>query len=103
MHMQHKMFMLCIAFLSIAHKFCFHVESEYRTTFVQHLDFLRMQKLCKIVMLAEKTCLLKPATSINYEFGRGKLFALTSLFSINFVMLEKIDNTQAILSSYSIE
>ena len=38
------------------------------------------------------------STSINYEFGLGKLFALTSLFSINFVMLEKIDNKQAILS-----
>jgi hypothetical protein len=62
--------MFCIAFLSIAHKFCFHVESEYRTTsdatFVRHFDFLRMQKLCKIVMLAEKTCLLKPANR-SYE------------------------------------
>ena len=54
-------FAVCIAFLSIAHKFCFHVESECRTTSDATFGFLRMQKLCKIVMCAEKTRLLKRA------------------------------------------
>ena len=31
---------------------------------MRHLDFLRVQKLCKIVMCAEKTRLLKPANSV---------------------------------------
>ena len=64
--MQHKIFMLCIAFLSIAHKFCFHLESEYRTT---------SDATCKIVMLAEKTCLLKPAiTRLTSKYDNAECY-----------------------------
>ena len=39
---------------------------------------------------------------VNYASGLGKLFAPTTLFSINFTnRLKKINNTQAVLSRYS--